>query len=452
MARLNPDQTKVAVETMRMALAEKTPEGALRFEGSLERDKERVLVIREQLTPLLTGFLRGEVPLADFKSRADGINKKHDRWGFSGFKGQMFFNMLTNAAGDAKELAEQIKAAIAKPNNEEDAAKAIRRFAQHVEHVRERFVENGGTRHGCPKPGSIPFFLSYFWQVQDRDAWPVYYTNSVHVLTDLNLMQPKDDLAEDYVAFKQLHHELERLFTEASGRKFGPYEVEHVLWIKGQKPDVIVIPPPVVPPPGPQPTLDRLPDSYVPPIIAILPRMAQNEPQLCEAAKASGTSLDRAFEKNIHAAFTMLGYECKLLGQGQGRVPDGQALDLDGSYAILWDAKIRAGGYNLGTDDRAIHEYVTKQSRELARRQSIRNIYYLIVSSSFTDNYEDAVAALKMETDVNEVCLVQADAVVAMVEAKLREPRQITLGPDGLQRLFCRGGIITADDVRKAVE
>jgi hypothetical protein len=65
----------------------------------------------------------------------------------------------------------------------------------------------------------------------------------------------------------------------------------------------------------------RLTEGYVPPIVAVLPLMAKNEPRLQEAAKKSGLSLERAFEKDVDAAFTILGYETKLLGQGQGRVP-----------------------------------------------------------------------------------------------------------------------------------
>jgi hypothetical protein len=36
-----------------------------------------------------------------------------------------------------------------------------------------------------------------------------------------------------------------------------------------------------------------------------------------------------------------------------------------------------------------------------------------------------------------------------MVDAKLRDPHQVTLGPDGLQRLFTNSGVLTADDVRE---
>ena len=179
--------------------------------------------------------------------------------------------------------------------------------------------------------------------------------------------------------------------------------------------------------------------------------MALNDPALIEAAKLSGTSLERAFEKSINAAFTMLGYDAKLMGQGQGRVPDGLALDLDDSYALLWDAKVRANGYSMGTDDRTIREYITTQSRDLKRKRSLRNIYYLIISSSFKDDYDDSVRSLKMETDTSEVCLIEADALVAMVDTKLRDPHQVPLGPDGLQRLFAVSGVMTVDDVRETL-
>lgn len=103
----------------------------------------------------------------------------------------------------------------------------------------------------------------------------------------------------------------------------------------------------------------------------------------------------------------------------------------------------------MGTDDRTIREYITTQSREMIRRRKVRNIYYLIISSIFADDYDDTIRSIKMETDVSKVNLVEADALVAMVEAKLRAPLQITLGPDGLQRLFSVSGLKTATMVRE---
>ena len=158
------------------------------------------------------------------------------------------------------------------------------------------------------------------------------------------------------------------------------------------------------------------------------------------------------FEKNINVAFTILGFETKLLGQGQGRVPDGIAFANDESYALIWDAKIRTDGYSIGTDDRTIREYITTQSRDLKKRRSLRNIYYMINSSAFANDYDDTIRSIKMETNVNEVSLVEADALVAMVDKKLREPLQLTLGPDGLQRLFSISGVISADIVREQLQ
>ncbi len=142
-------------------------------------------------------------------------------------------------------------------------------------------------------------------------------------------------------------------------------------------------------------------------------------------------------------------YETKLLGQGKGRVPDGLAIAHDESYAIIWDSKIRNNGYSLGTDDRTIREYIHTQSREMKRRRSMRNIYYMIVSSEFLDDFDDSIRSIKMETDVNEVCLLEAEALVAMVDAKMRSPLQISLGSDGFQQLFAKSGILTAELVKE---
>jgi hypothetical protein len=373
---LSPEQTARAVEVMQEYLhAPPASDGKTPSQRSADGDRERVGLIDNQLKQMVEAYIAGNLPLDEFKSKVDGINKRHENWGFKGIKGQMFFNMVVNVSHDAAECDQEIKAAIAVPTNEDMARSRIRTFASYVRRIGDAHVEGGGTKQGRPKPGSIPFFMSYFWQLQDRLTWPVYYTNSVNTMIDLNLWQPSEDLAEDYVTFKHLHEELAKVFTKASGRPFDLYDVEHVFWFKGGNPygeqkavaqeDKTVTERPLQTTVEETPTLVRLPDSYIPPVIAVLPRIARNEVGFDALAKASGTSLPKAFEKSIHAAFTILGYDTKLLGQGMGRVPDGLAVEPDSSYAILWDAKIRENGYSMGTDDRAIREYVHTQSREL---------------------------------------------------------------------------------------
>lgn len=288
----------------------------------------------------------------------------------------------------------------------------------------------------------------------------MYYTSSVNAMVDLNVWHPSGELADDYVAYKRLHEELAEVFAAEAGRRFHLYDVEHVFWFKGgnpwkpaQREEGATVPSQPRTPTAPTPPVEatRLPESYVPPIVAILPRLAAHEPGLDELAKRSGTTVERAFEKYIDAAFTMLGYDTKLLGQGQGRVPDGLAVAAEESYALLWDGKVRAGGYSMGTDDRTIREYITTQSRALKRGGRLRNIYYAIVSSSFADDFDDTIRSIKMETDVSEVVLIEADALVAMIDAKLRAPLQVTLGPDGLQRLFSSSGVLSAAVVMEQV-
>ena len=137
-----------------------------------------------------------------------------------------------------------------------------------------------------------------------------------------------------------------------------------------------------------------------------------------------------------------------MLGQGKGRVPDGQAIAAQESYALLWDAKVRADGYKMGTDDRTIQDYIGTQTRELKRR-GLRNIYYVIISSRFSDEFDDLIRALKIHTGINEVCLLEATALVAMVDRKLRDPLAVTLGSDGLQQLFSSSGLVKDEDVRE---
>jgi hypothetical protein len=458
MGLLNEQQLRRAKEVMNEYLsAPVDQDGITPVEDSKKCDEDRIKIIEQKLDPLLSSYLEGKTSLSDFKSNIDSINKRNQLWGFKGIKGQMFFNMLVNVADDMDECDQELKSAIAISSNEKIASSRIKNFTSYVKRIGDQWVDAGNTRYGCPKVGSIPYFLSYFWQIMDRETWPVYFTNSVNTMSDLNLWQPSGDLAEDYLTFKQIHDELAAYFSEISGKPFDLYDVEHVFWHRGEnpyiplqkKPEVIAIDStkstPVVE--LGTPVTNRLPESYVPPIISILPSMAQNDKMLVDAASQSGTALDRAFEKYINSAFTILGYETKLLGQGKGRVPDGIAISLDDSYAIIWDAKIRSDGYSMGTDDRTIREYITTQSRELKRRRSLRNIYYLVISSTFTDDYDDTIRSIKMETDVSEVSLVEAGAMVAMADAKLRDPLQITLGPDGLQRLFSVSGILNAEKV-----
>lgn len=457
MSILDNKQKQVSIELLHEYLNSPPGEDGLNpMERSLQRDKDRVTVIENKLKPLLKSYLEGHLELPEFKSTVDSLNKKNSLWGFKGIKGQMFFNMIVNTADDIAECDQELKSALVFPENEQIASSRIKTFTSFVKRLGDQWVESGNDRRGKPRLSSILFFLSYFWHIQNRDTWPVYYTNSVQTMLDSNLWQPSEELPKDYLNYKHIHEELCGIYSKETGEKYNFYMVEHVFWYKGgdlyqravsgKGTTSTAVKPEILKEIGGD---QKLPESYVPPIIAVLPRIGLHEPNLTAAAKRSGTSIERAFEKYINAAFTMLGFDTRLLGQGKRRVPDGLAHAVDDNYTIIWDAKIRADGYSMGTDDRTIREYIGSQSREQRRKGRVRNLYYVIISSSFVDDYDDAIRSLKMETDVNEVILVEAEAIVAMVDAKLRDPILTSLGADGLQRLFSTSGILKAEFVRE---
>jgi len=215
MSILNAEQRQLAADVLReYRAAPRNPDGRMPMEVQAERDQKRAEIIDSKLKPLLDSYLSGETPLAEFKSNIDSANKRHAYWGFKGIKGQMFFNMVVNVADVETECDEELKAALSMPASEDMARSRIKTFTSYVKRIGEQHVEAGGTKYGRPKVSSIPFFLSYFWQIHDRKVWPVYYTNSVNTMTDMNLWQPSDDLAINYIAFKNIHEELAELFTQ----------------------------------------------------------------------------------------------------------------------------------------------------------------------------------------------------------------------------------------------
>lgn len=191
----------------------------------------------------------------------------------------------------------------------------------------------------------------------------------------------------------------------------------------------------------------ELPDSYIPPVVSILPRLAVNDGELAKVCQAMGSSIEVVFEKRIDVLFKMLGYETEALGHGHGRVPDGVAICREFHYAIGYDAKVRQQPYTMGTDERAIQEYIYGLTDRL-KKQGIRQIYFMVISGSFSGDHDDVIRGLKMNTDAREILLVEASALVALLEAKLREPL-FTLGPEGVQRLLADSGILTEVDVKE---
>jgi hypothetical protein len=232
---LTSELSKIALAALNAYLhAPPNADGDTPIKIESELDRKRVALIENKLRPLLAEYLKGTVSAIDFKRRIDGINKQNNFWGFKGIKGQMFFNQLLNTADDASECDRQLKALIREPANEDEAATLLRNFRSYVIRIGEQFLAAGGEPRSRPKPSSIPFFASYFWQIQRREIWPVYYTSTVQMIEGMNLWQATGEIDDDYLAFKRLHERLIELFSAEANKPFSLYDVEHVFWFKSR--------------------------------------------------------------------------------------------------------------------------------------------------------------------------------------------------------------------------
>ena len=447
---MNEEQKNRAIQIWRKYCAEGvTLLNASKEYTQAELDQARTEAIPEVLT-ILENYLSGETTLDEFKTQNDSVNKRHRLWGFQGINGQMFFNVLTKtsrAGGQADEFDSLLKHSLVVPTSIERATTILNEFAQFTRRL-ANFVADS---RGAPKVGSINFFVSYFWQIQSPETYPVYYSSMVNALQEYNIWQPVENIGDSYASFYRLNHELKSLFGQVSNRSLELWDVEHAFWFVTQ-------PKPTHPPKAqavtavaenatPAVMQVELPDSYIPPIVAILPRLAANDPELANICQAMGSSIEKVFENRIDVIFKMLGYETEALGQGHGRVPDGVAICREFHYAIVYDAKVRQQPYTMGTDERAIREYINGILDRL-RRQGIRQVYFMIISSSFNADHDDVIRGIKMDTEVREILLVEAGALVSLLEAKLRNP-MLTLGPEGVQRLLANSGILGEADVKE---
>ncbi len=417
-----------------------------------ELDKLRKTTIPEVMS-WLQRFLNDETSLEEFKTAIDGINKRNRLWGFRAINGQMFFNVLTKnslAGGRLPEFTSLLKRILPVPNSMTDAKICLEEFAQFTRdlgHISKDL-------RGAPKVGSIPFFLSYFWQIQAPEKYPVYYTSMVSALGDIGLWSPAGFVAEDYAAFYELNHQLLDVLSKTARKQLHLWDIEHAFWfhIQSQTQTTGKTTQPEKLPGGKtvEAVEGDLPESYIPPVVSILPRLALNDESINEICQRSGKVVEKVFEERLAILFRMLGYETELLGQGRGRVPDGVAVSQEFRYAIIYDAKVRQQAYTMGTDERAIREYIAVMGEKL-RKRGMRNLYFMVISSAFTGDHDDTIRGLKIDTNVNEVLLADIKALLAMLEGKLRNP-DISLGPEGIQRLLAFSGLLTESDVREFME
>lgn len=176
---------------------------------------------------------------------------------------------------------------------------------------------------------------------------------------------------------------------------------------------------------------------FIPPILADIEELALEKTNIISKYREIGKDPDYAFEEKLWHAFRILGFEVEEYGyKVHGRVPDGAALARRDHYALMFDGKIRKDGYYIGTDDRAIIDYI-KCFSDRFEREGIEGIYFLIVSGEFTGDNLSCILRVRKQTRVKNVTLLRAELLLYMIELKLRYPH---LAPTHFEGIFLRSG------------
>lgn len=187
----------------------------------LDRD-ERLPVRRK----LLQKFLKGDLELETFKSEMASEAQTHSLWAFSSPIGGLFFNLLVDAPQPEadSDLTPLLQEVLAEPADESAAKKQIIRLKERVEKIRER----SDDLQSAPSAGSIPYFVSYFWQLQAPDTYPIYYPSMRDAFTELEIWEPSDDIEEDYLEFWNVNEEIRSVLEEHTGEDVHLWTIERL--------------------------------------------------------------------------------------------------------------------------------------------------------------------------------------------------------------------------------
>ena len=184
---------------------------------------------------LLEDFLDGESDLESFKSDILGEAARNKLWGFSGISGGMFFNILMETAqyDDETDLSSLFQNVLSAPNDRDQAKQKIRDFEDAVGRINDQ-VDEGQTP---PGPGHIPYFVSFFWQLQEPDTFPIYYKSMRVAMDSLELWKPSGDLAEDYVEFWDINEVIRTVLEHHTGDDIHLWTVERLFlyWLGKDK-------------------------------------------------------------------------------------------------------------------------------------------------------------------------------------------------------------------------
>jgi len=333
----------------------------------------------------------------------------------------MFFNQLVNNAGnEAGALNSLIKKSISEPNNLSDALNKIEDLDKYCSSI---FMK-AKDRRKVANPGSICYFLSYFWQIHDPQKWPILYTSLSNAYTELSIWEDQSSPKETYSYFFKLNEEIKGELSKYTKKEITNWDIEHALWrFTGGQVFAPAIKPKATEIPEATNAIIQTNESfklsdYLIPKVANLVELGA---QIDKSAAAKGS----VYEKLVSEIFKQLEFHVEVLGQGSGRNPDAILRLREENTAFIVDAKAYSNGYSLGVDDRAIKEYINHYC-PLLKKEGYKKIGFIIVSNSFKSNFDNFINEVTWTTDIKRFILLTSEALLYLLAYRTKDQFNIS--------------------------
>ena len=408
--------------------------------NELPNINESRLVAIEKLKDYINAFSKGESDISEFKTSIDSFNKRNNLWGFTATKGQMFFNQLVKSSEhNIDALTSLLKQSIAEPKDLQDALVKIDSLEKYCMGI----FSKAKDKRKVPNPGSVGYFLSYFWQIHDNEMWPILYTSLTNAYLELEIWDAKPNQKETYEYFFNLNEEIKKVLKEYTKQEITNWDAEHAFWnFKGNpnKPKE-KIKEPVIAAVKDEPKLSinasfDITDYLIPKIAKLV--------ELGGDSKKSASAKGSEYEKMVAEVFKLLGFEVEIFGQGTGRNPDAIVKFREEHTAFIVDVKAYNEGYVMGRDDRAMREYISNFCPKL-RKDGFTKIGFIIVSNSFKTDLNEFANDITWNTDIKRFILLSSEALLYYLAYKTKDDK-ITL-PIIIESLIRIGTVIAAQNV-----
>lgn len=382
-------------------------------------DARRTAIV--ELKKFINDFQNGDSNIYEFKTNVDSYNKRNNLWGFTATKGQMFFNQLVkNNESNIEGITTLLKQSIALPKSLEEALSKIGNLEKHCQTIYNKAKD----KRKVPNPGSVSYFLSYFWQIQDENKYPILYTSLINAYIELDLWKDTANQVDAYQYFYALNEEIKNIVKSYTGKEKTNWDAEHAFWnFKGNpnKPNISTTKKEAQPIVEVEIEKEKtitvnasfdLSDYLIPKVAKLI--------ELGSETDKSSSSKGSAYEKLVAEIFKQLDFDVEILGQGSGRNPDAIIRFRAENTAFLVDAKAYSNGYSLGIDDRAIKEYINYYCPKL-NNDGFKKVGFIIVSNSFKSNFDSFINEITWNTDIKRFILLSSEALLYLLAYKTKD-------------------------------